>query len=57
MQNNEQQKQRGRGRPQGSTSFTNVTLAELVAKFSDQQEIPVSRVFLEKTRAQNTQGK
>lgn len=37
-----------RGRPKGSNSFTGITLAELNAKFSQDQTIPVGRLFLEK---------
>jgi hypothetical protein len=38
---------KGRGRPSGGVSFTNMTLAELNARFDQNQVIPVGRVFLE----------
>lgn len=37
---------RGRGRPSGSKSFEIVTLAELNARFNQDQKIPVGRIFL-----------
>lgn len=37
-----------RGRPKGSFSFTEITLAELSARFGPDQVVPVSRLFLEK---------
>ncbi len=45
---NNNQPKRGRGRPKGGNSFTNVTLAQLSEYFGEQQAIPVSRVWLEK---------
>jgi hypothetical protein len=45
-----------RGRPAGSVSFENVTLAELNARFGQDQVIPVGRLFLTKGQAkQSTQ--
>ncbi|MDB4314457.1 hypothetical protein N9955_00350 [bacterium] len=38
---------RGRGRPAGVSSFSKVTLKELNELFGEDQEILVSRVFLE----------
>jgi hypothetical protein len=38
---------RGRGRPSGAVSFSNMTLEELNARFHKSQLIPVSRVFLD----------
>lgn len=45
---------RMRGRPKGSNSFSSVTLAELNARFSQDQVIPVGRIFLEKGSSVNT---
>ena len=39
---------RGRGRPAGSTSFVNVSLADLEQFVGNNSAIPVSRVWLEK---------
>ena len=46
--NTEQTVKRGRGRPVNSVSFTNITLAELNARFGQDQVLPVGRIFLEK---------
>lgn len=42
------QAKRGRGRPDGSLSFTEVTLAELNAKYKPEDTIKVGRIWLEK---------
>lgn len=39
---------RGRGRPAGSTSFVNVSVADLEQFVGTSSAIPVSRVWLEK---------
>lgn len=39
---------RGRGRPVGSTSFVNVSLADLEQYVGTKSAIPVSRVWLQK---------
>ncbi len=39
---------RGRGRPAGSTSFVNVSLADLEQYVGTKSAIPVSRVWLQK---------
>ena len=39
---------RGRGRPKGGKSFVNVKMSDLDNLFGKQQNIPVSRVWLEK---------
>jgi len=39
---------RGRGRPVGSTSFVNVSLADLDQFIGTKSAIPVSRVWLQK---------
>lgn len=36
-----------RGRPRGSFSFVNVTLAELNAKYNQTETIPVGRLWLQ----------
>lgn len=49
--NTNTQPKRGRGRPVGGISLVNVTLAELMAKYSPDQILPVGRLFLEKGSA------
>ena len=39
---------RGRGRPAGSTSFVNVSIADLEQFVGTSSAIPVSRIWLEK---------
>lgn len=39
---------RKKGRPAGSVSFTNLTLAELNQRFKPEDSIPVGRLFLQK---------
>ena len=53
---NEQIK-RKRGRPAGSVSLTNITLAELMEKYKPDQVLPVGRLFLEKGKLTSQQIK
>jgi len=48
MNNTSTVTKRGRGRPAGSTSFVNVSLADLDQFVGTSSAIPVSRVWLEK---------
>ena len=41
---------KGRGRPSGSLSFTEVTLAELNAKYKPEDKIQVGRIWFNKDR-------
>lgn len=43
----EKQQKRGRGRPKGGKSFTNLTMSQLKDFIGEHQCIPVSRVWLE----------
>lgn len=48
MNNTSTVTKRGRGRPAGSTSFVNVSLADLDQFVGTSSAIPVSRIWLEK---------
>jgi hypothetical protein len=47
---NDTQTKKGRGRPTGSNSFTEVTLAELNAKYKPEDKIQVGRIWFNKDR-------
>lgn len=48
------QTKRGRGRPKGSNSFQSVTLKELIAKYSEDTQIPVGRLWLNGSAVKET---
>lgn len=48
MNNTSTVTKRGRGRPTGSTSFVNVSVADLEQFVGTSSAIPVSRIWLEK---------
>lgn len=48
MNNTSTVTKRGRGRPAGSTSFVNVSVADLEQFVGTSSAIPVSRIWLEK---------
>ena len=48
MNNTSTVTKRGRGRPAGSTSFVNVSIADLEQFVGTSSAIPVSRIWLEK---------